>query len=242
MRRSGLVVMAAVAAGLLAACGPQRDARALARDEVLLSVTAVGRAETRPDEARFSAGVSSLAPTAEGASAATTAKINAVVAALKGLGVTDDDLRTRSLSVQRVDARPGRERFEASNVIEVRVRRVDRTGAAVAAVTGAGANVLSGPDLRNADPEAAGRAAYADAYKAARARADAYAGAAGLEVRRVLTIRDGAGGGGVTGYTSGYEARDAAAQAAPVSVSPAVLAGTGERAVWVGVDFVLGEG
>ena len=33
------------------------------------------------------------------------------------------------------------------------------------------------------------------AYKAARSRADAYAAAAGLEVDRVLTIRDGGEGG-----------------------------------------------
>jgi uncharacterized protein YggE len=231
--------MAATALGMLvlAGCGEPGDPRALRRDEVLLSVAAVGRAETRPDEARFSAGVSSLAPTAQAASAATTAKINAVVAALRALGVQEADLRTQQLTIQRIDGRPGRERFEASNVISVRVRQVDRAGAAIAAVTGAGANVLSGPDLRVSDPEAASRSAYADAYKAARARADAYAAAAGLTVERVLTIRDG-GSSAPPAY--GVYGRAVTEQAAPVAVAPpAMLAGTGESAAWVNVDFVL---
>lgn len=220
----------------LAACGERGDPRALARDEVLLSVAAVGRAETRPDEARFSAGVSTLAPTAEAASAATTAKINAVVAALRELGVREADLQTQQLTIQRVEWRRSRERFEASNVISVRVRQVDRAGAAVAAVTGAGANVLSGPDLRVSDPEAASRSAYTGAYKAARARADAYAAAAGLKVDRVLTIRDGAASA-PPAYAS-YP-REAVESVAPVVAPPAMLAGTDESVARVHVDFVL---
>jgi uncharacterized protein YggE len=38
------------------------------------------------------------------------------------------------------------------------------------------------------DPEAANRSAYAQAYKAARARAETYAAAAGLKISRVLAI------------------------------------------------------
>ena len=53
------------------------------------------------------------------------------------------------------------------------VRDVDKTGQAVSAVTDAGANVVSGPDLRMSDPEGAANTAYGNAYKAARARAEA---------------------------------------------------------------------
>ena len=64
-------------------------------------------------------------------------------------------------------------------------------GEAIAAATEAGANLLSGPDLRVSDREKASRSAYAAAYRAARARAEAYAGAAGLKIDRVLAIHDG---------------------------------------------------
>src|SRR3546814_19628744 len=71
----------------------------------------------------------------------------------------------------------------------------DEAGGAVAATTRAGANGLSGPTLRVSDQEAATKSAYAAAYRAARARAEAYAGAAGLKIDRVLTIRDGGDSG-----------------------------------------------
>ncbi|MBV9884424.1 MAG: hypothetical protein JO276_15550, partial [Sphingomonadaceae bacterium] len=55
---------------MLAACDtPPPDARGLQRDEVLVQVSATGRSDTRPDEARFIAGVSTVAPTAAAASA-----------------------------------------------------------------------------------------------------------------------------------------------------------------------------
>ena len=112
----------------------------------------------------------------------------------------------------------------------------------MAAATEAGGNVVSGPELRLVDPEKADNAAYAAAYKAARARAEAYAEAADLEVRRVLTIRDGGGGGG---RPMPYEMDGAAnlmGQATAVEVAappPPVMVGEGTRIVRVRVDFAL---
>ena len=71
------------------------------------------------------------------------------------------------------------------------MRDVTKVGDAVTAVTEAGANVMSGPDLRVSNREAASRSAYARAYRAARARAEAYAGAADLKIDRILGIYDG---------------------------------------------------
>ncbi len=73
------------------------------------------------------------------------------------------------------------------------MRDIAKADAAVAAATGAGANVMSGPDLRMTDPEAAANLAYAAAYTNARRRAETYAEAAGMEISRVLTIRDSGG-------------------------------------------------
>ena len=70
------------------------------------------------------------------------------------------------------------------------MRDAPRVGEAIAAATDAGANLLSGPDLRISNREQASRSAYAAAYRAARERAEAYAGAAGLKITRVLAIYD----------------------------------------------------
>lgn len=114
-----------------------------------------------------------------------------------------DDVQTQSVTLSRIDYGPERGRHTAGNLVEMRVRDLDKVGAAMAAVTEAGGNVLSGPNLRVANPERADDAAHAAAYRAARARAEAYADAAGLEVKRVLAIHDSGAGPGPIGY--GYE-------------------------------------
>ena len=228
----------------LAGCGAAGDPQRLGREETLLTVTAAGRADSRPDEARLQLGVQTVAPSAQEASRGNAGKMARVTAALRGFGVRPDDIQTRNLTLGRIDYGPERGRFRADNVVEVTLRDLPRVGEAVAAATDAGANVLGGPDLRVSDREAASRSAYAGAYRAARARAEAYAGAAGLRVARVLAIIDGGEAGVPIPYAgvanaSGVSVEEAApppvvrTQAAPFS------AGMSQQEVRVRVDFAL---
>jgi uncharacterized protein len=231
----------------LAGCGETPyDPRGVDHDETLLSVSATGEAETRPDQARFQAGVNNWAASARAASAANAEDIRAIVAALREAGVAERDIQTRNVSVQRIDYGDRRGQYQASNIVAVTVRDIDRTDEAVSAVTDAGANVISGPDLRMSDPEKAANSAYGSAYKAARARAEAYAEAAGMEIARVLSIRDMGGAQG-NRYLPG-----AVAVAAPPPVNAAyprpeeamardgmIMAGQTTSAVAVQVDFAL---
>ena len=219
------------------------DPRGVGRDEVLVQVSASGRADTRPDEARFTVGVDTIAPTSREAGARNSATINKVAAALQRLGVKEDDLQTRSITLSRIDYGPNRGRFQANNLIEIKVRDIKRAGEALAAITEAGANVLSGPTLRGSDPENAGRSAYAAAYRSARARAEAYAQAAGLKVARVLAIRDGGESGpGHYPYPEEGMTMDAEARAvSPVSAPPPVQPGVTTRQVQIRVDFALSK-
>ena len=188
MRNLALIPLALAAAACERAAP---DPRGVGRDETLLTVTASGRADTRPDEARLQLGVQSQAGSAEEASRLNRDKMQRVTDALAKLGVKADDLQTRNLTLQRIDYGPDRGKFRADNILEVKLRDMARVGDAVTAATAAGANVLSGPDLRVSDREAASRSAYAAAYRAARQRAEAYAGAADLKIARVLGIYDG---------------------------------------------------
>ena len=227
------------------ACQPSApDPRGVRRGEVLLQVAATGRSEVRPDEARITVGVSSTEPTAQAASAANAATMARVVGALGRLGVRDDDVQTRNLTLGRIEYGPQRGRYRAENLVEIRVRDVRQAGPAVAAATEAGGNVLSGPQLRVSSPEAADNAAYAAAYKGARARAEAYAAAAGLKVSRVLAIRDGGVEAVPLGYGHRASATDAVgleAQAAAPAAPPAppVSGGVHLREVRVRRDFAL---
>jgi uncharacterized protein YggE len=185
------IALIAVCLGLTACGNGRADPRGVDHDETLLTVTATGRADTRPDEAHLQLGVQSQAASAGEASRLNREKMAAVTAALTKLGVKPDDLQTRNLSLSRIDYGKERGQFRAYNVIDVKMHDMAKVGDAVTGVTEAGANVMSGPDLQMSDREAASKSAYAAAYRAARSRAEAYAGAAGLKIDRVLAIRDG---------------------------------------------------
>lgn len=240
------------AALTLAACSdPVIDPRGIERTETLLSVSASGQAESRPDRAQFQAGIETRASTALQASNTNGEKIAEIVAALRSLGVAERDIQTRAVAVQRIEYGPQRGQFQASNVVEVTLRDLDKTAAALAAVTEAGANIVNGPNLSMTDPEATANLAYADAYKAARARAEAYAVAADMEVSRVLYIRDAGGTQGQT-YLRGAEMMEQSAvdarlsnQAAPVApppvAMPGMMVGTTRSDVYIQVDFALRE-
>ena len=235
-----LFAASAVAVLLTACSAAAPDPRGIGRDETLVQVSASGRADSRPDEARFTVGVETIAASARAASAQNSATFNKVAAALQRLGVREDDLQTRSNTRSRIDYGPTRGRFQANNLIDVKVRDIKRAGEAIAAITEAGANVLSGPNLRVSDPEIAARSAYAAAYRAARARADSYAQAAGLKVARVLAIRDG-GAGPQPRYYEGdaMMAEEAAPPPVVATAAPPVQAGVSTREVQIRVDFAL---
>ena len=239
--RSLLFVLAVPLA--LSACGDRhRDSRGLGRDEVLLRVSTSGESETRPDLAQFSAGVSSLAATSQAATEANNKKMNAVMAAVEALGVKRDDTQTQALSVGRIDYGRNRGQFEASNTVGVKVRKIEDAGKVIAAATGAGANIISGPDLTIDDKEAASKGAYAAAYKAARTRAETYAQAAGLKVVRILAITDGSAMNDPIDYSS-MVTQSANRAPPPVvsSMAPPIRAGLATSTAQVRVDFVLGK-
>ena len=226
----------------LAACQPAApDPRGVDRDETLLTVAATGRAETRPDEARFTLGVENLGANARDASRANNETMQKIAIALRQFGVEEKDLQTQNLGLGRIDYGKDRGRFRASNQLEVRLRQMDKVSDAITAATENGANLVSGPRLVVSDREAANKSAYAMAYKAARIRADAYAEAAGLKVTRVLTIRDGGEGYAPPPMVT----MDATEQAAPVPVAapppPPFNPGLNRSQVSVAVSFALEE-
>lgn len=233
---------AALGFAVLAGCVPAApDPRGLDRGETLLTVSGTGRAEAAPDQALFTAGLSSIAGDAQAASTRNAETMNRITAALGKLNVPARDIQTRGLSVNRIDYGANRGRFQASNTVAVRVRDTAKVGQALAAVTAAGANIVSGPNLSVSDPEKANLSAYAVAYKAARAKAESYANAADLRIVRVLSIRDGGEGGAMLSMAE----MDARMTTPPpvveqtATASPPVMAGINANIVTVRVDFAL---
>lgn len=241
MRIAAFTALASIA---LASSACDREARnpGVLTGETFLTVNATGRADNRPDEARLQLGVQSVGRSAAEAGRVNREKMDKVTAALAKLGVKPGQLQTRNLSLQRIDYGADKGRYRADNVLEVRLTDLSQVGDAVAAVTDAGANLLSGPDLRVANHEAANRSAYAAAYRAARARAEAYATAAGLKIHRVIAIYDGGESSAPVPYARAVVAQEAAAPpvaAPPPPPSVPFSPGVNSTEVSVRVDFAL---
>lgn len=102
--------------------------------------------------------------------------------------------------------------YVASNMLTVRVRALDTTGAILDAAVADGANTLNGMTFGLADPEPAYNEARKEAVADARAKAELLAMAAGVKLGQVVSISDA---GAMTDPAPMY--RDAVA-AAPVPV------------------------
>ena len=82
---------------VVAGCGRAApDPRGVDRGETLLTVAGTGRAEAAPDQALFTAGLSSIAPSAEAASARNAETMNRITAALARLDGSTSRFVTRT--------------------------------------------------------------------------------------------------------------------------------------------------
>ncbi len=161
----------------------------------LLSVSSDADVRQAPDTLRLTAGVVTEAATAEAAMAANAARMNAVVAALKAAGLAAADIQTSSLSLSpRVrylpNQSPQRTGYQARNNVSLKTKRLADAGKLIDALVGAGANEVNGPMFSLGDPEVALNKARAAAIAKARARAEVYAAAAGMTVRRIASISE----------------------------------------------------
>ncbi|HEX8194231.1 MAG TPA: SIMPL domain-containing protein [Allosphingosinicella sp.] len=160
-----------------------------------LDVVALGEVTRVPDVARINAGVVSQAQSASEAIRLNSTRMNAVREALRRAGIQDRDIQTSSISLQpdyryAENQPPQLTGYRASNEVSVRFRDIAQTGRILDALVAQGANQLSGPMLEIDRPEAALDEARLAALANARARAETYARALGLRVRRVLSVSE----------------------------------------------------
>lgn len=205
----------------------------------LLDISAEGRVQRVPDLATIRAGVVAQAPTAAAALRDQSRAMARVLLALKRAGVVDRDIQTAQVGLapqyRYVENQPpvitG---YQATNSVAVRFHDIGRAGGILDALVAAGANQIDGPDLAVERPEAALDEARTAAVATARARAELYARAAGLRVRRIVSIAE-------TGVETGGPRppvmyRVAAAQA---DASTPIVAGLRDLSVTVQVRFLL---
>ena len=201
----------------------------LAAEETPRQITVRGSAEIEavPDLATVTAGVETQEASAGAALGANSQAMAAVFDALKSAGIERRDMQTSQFNLSPVYASdenrsgepPRVVAYQAANMVTVRVRDVGALGQVIDALAGAGANRLYGVAFEVAKPREALDEARRQAVADARAKAELFAGAAGVKLGPVISLSEGGGGGPMP-----YRAKaDMAMQAPPVAEGTVTL-------------------
>ncbi len=194
-----LMVAAALALSALATAACAQQASPMASgDGTLLSVSAQAEAHRIPDVATISAGVVTQAADANAAMRANAAEMDKVMASVRAAGIAERDIQTTGINVnpQYIYAEntpPKITGYQASNTVSLKVRDLGKLGKVLDALVASGANQVNGPSFEVDQPEAGYDEARRAALEKAQARAQMYAKALGLRVRRIVSIDEGGG-------------------------------------------------
>jgi uncharacterized protein YggE len=173
-----------------------QDIRAPFEQVPQIAVTGRGEIKVSPDRATIQISVQTRGSTAAGAAAENANKQQAVLAALRALGLGNDQLSTINYNVypeQRYEQ--GKEpvivAYNVTNTILAEVRKLTQVGPVIDAALSHGANMITSLQFYASNTEAARRSAIATAIEKARADADAAAKAARGTLGTLLEISIG---------------------------------------------------
>ncbi|MCZ7642128.1 MAG: SIMPL domain-containing protein [Pseudorhodoplanes sp.] len=162
------------------------------------AVTVTGEAtlSQAPDLAVLQAGVTRQAKTAREAMASSGEAMKAIFAALRQLGIADADIQTSRLRLEPVrEHRDGRPAViiavEATSLVTVQVRAIDKAADILDRMVTAGANLVTGINFTIDAPSKLLDQARADAMADARRKAEIYARSAGMKLGHALSIAEG---------------------------------------------------
>jgi hypothetical protein len=161
-------------------------------------VTGHGEVKVSPDRATIQIAVQTRAVTASDAAAQNATKQQAVLSALRALGLTNDQLSTINYQVypeQRYEQGkdPVIAGYNVTNTIVADIRRLDQVGKVIDAALSHGANLISSLQFYSSNTQAARRTAIGSAIEMARADAEAAARAAGGSLGGLLEVNVMAG-------------------------------------------------
>lgn len=183
-----------------AVCDPSRS----------VQVSGVAVVNVTPDRALIKLGVQSNGKSTKEAQATNTATINRVVKALKAQGVEAKDIATDWYTIEPLYEDYDSLRikgYRIYNIVEITMRDVTQSNAAIAAAFQAGANQVVDVQFYTSELRKYRDQARELAMKAAREKAEALSNAAGAEVGCILTITENTQsnfyGGGWWGYGYG---------------------------------------
>jgi uncharacterized protein YggE len=250
---TAVILLGLVTAYLLGSAGgggePARAAAPAAATEArqrTLTMSGTGEGTAVPDQMSFDLAVTLLRPDLETALDDASAKMNRVLAALERLGIERGDVQTTGLSMYPVYdyhsyGPPTLRGYRVSQRASVLVRELRSGGRAVSTAVSTGGNEVRVSDirLRVGDVDAVLDKARDEAVADARAKAEQYAGAAGLDLGDVVTLHE-VGPRARQAMERGYLVENTRGSLDAASVPMPVRAGKDATKVTVQVVWELG--
>jgi hypothetical protein len=212
---------------------------AIARGQAVVEVVGTGTVDVAPDSASIVIGVDVSMPTLGEAQSEASTTMEAIVAAIQGHDIPEDEIQTATFMVNpireydQMTGVPGAvTSFQVTNQVGVKTHDLDDLGALLDDAVAAGANSIFGITFFLDDPAEANSEARRLAFEDARARATELADTAGLSLGNVIAITEGGGSAPVAYY-------DAAIGRGQAGGGPPVSPGVTSIAVAVTVAFGL---
>ena len=193
-----LSIISAVALGAQGISSPQYGNTMQHGPMATISSSASADAKFTPDRATISISVQTKAATAAAAAADNAKKQNAVLSALRSLGMTNEQLSTTGYNVSpeyRYD--PNREPaltgYTVTNTVLADVHDLKQIGKVLDTALANGSNLISSLDFYSTNTETSKQQALADAVVKARAEAEVAAKAAGGSLGALIHLSVGGG-------------------------------------------------
>lgn len=164
-----------------------------------ITVTGEGEVTIAPDIAELSFGVTTgVQTTAKAASDKIAKDMNAILAAVKAMGIAEKDIATESFYLNpSYDWADGRQRlrgYEATQSLRVKVRDLDKVGDVLTAATDNGANQAGGVNFTLDNPEGKKDEARTEAIADAKKKAEDLAAQLGQTLGDVQSFQENSGG------------------------------------------------
>lgn len=237
------VRIAAAAATMLLIFAPA--ALADASTPSTLTVDGSGSVMVTPDVASLSVSVTRSAPASSAALSAANRRVDAIVGAIRALGVPASGIQTNSIDVSRGTVRIGPRgakhrvrRYIANESLSI-TSSTSIVGRVIDAAVHAGADSVDGPSFSFSDPSAGVVAATNAALADARRRADAAAATLGYAVTGVQSVDlDPQSSVVLPGASAGGTASAPSAPATPTNIHP----GAQEVDATVAVVYTIAPG
>jgi len=170
-----------------------------------ISVESEGTAYVVPDLAVVRLAVNTEGETSEDTVTENTVTMNAVMEAIKGLGITEEDIKTTGYYLSPAyeydeDGNYSENGYTLSQTVEVSLSDFTLIGTLISSASSAGANSVEGVEFTVDNPETAKSEARAEAIAAAKEKAEQIAEQSGLKLGKLVSYYEYAYDGGKGGY------------------------------------------